>query len=154
MQISTLSRYGLRAIAEIVDADGQPLSAAEIAARQDVSKKYLDTILARLRSAGLIQSRQGPGGGYVLARDPAEITLLHIVRALEPRWPLTPCVEEPSVCTRSATCRTRPVWQELNAVIENTLIQTPLTRLARHPFSSRICRSPRKAHQPRARRKP
>ena len=154
MQISTLSRYGLRALAEIADAAGQPISATEIAARQDVSKKYLDAILAKLRGAGLIQSQRGPGGGYVLARKPKEISLLHVVRALEPRWPVLPCVEQPSVCSGSAGCQTRPVWQELSAAIENTLAQMPLTRLARRPFSDRTCRSLKKACQPRARRKP
>ena len=84
MKLSTRSTYGLRALVELGLAFGRgPLSAALIATRQELSVAYLEQLLHRLKKQGLVTSIRGPRGGYLLARDPQQITVADIVRVLD-----------------------------------------------------------------------
>ena len=84
MQISTRGRYGLRAMFELARGFGQdPLLMSTVAERQGLSRKYLHTLLTTLKTAGLVRSVRGAGGGFVLARPPAEIKLSEVITALE-----------------------------------------------------------------------
>ena len=84
MKLSTRSTYGLRALIEIgLCADRSPVSAAAIAGKQDLSVAYLEQLLHRLKKHGFVLSLRGPKGGYVLAREPEQITIGSIVQALE-----------------------------------------------------------------------
>jgi len=122
MRLSTRSRYGLRALTALASADAPDgYCAREIADGEELSKKYLESILAQLRTAGFVRSVRGAHGGYVLARDPKDITAGEVVRALEGTLSLVECVEDPSSCERSDDCRTRPVWVKAEAAITSTL---------------------------------
>lgn len=122
MKLSTRSRYGLRAILELARRYGEPaVLMSELAEREELSRKYLHALLTSLRSAGLVRSVRGAGGGFVLTRHPAEIRLKEIVRALEGPLTLVACVENPSRCKRSAGCTARRVWQQLGAAMESML---------------------------------
>lgn len=84
MRISSKGEYGLRALFDLALRYGMgPIRSREIAERQAIDENYLNQLLIQLRRAGLIQSQRGPQGGHLLARLPAEITLLEALRALE-----------------------------------------------------------------------
>jgi Rrf2 family protein len=82
--LTNKGKYGLKAMLHLAGAiGGEPMLVADIAAANQISKKFLDTILGELRKAGLVHSKKGRGGGFVLARSASEITVGHIVRALD-----------------------------------------------------------------------
>jgi len=122
MQVSTRGRYGLRAMFELARGFGQaPVLMSTVAERQGLSRKYLHTLLTALKSAGLVRSVRGAGGGFVLARPPAEIKLSEVLRALEGPLSLVDCVADKRACDRSNHCPARRVWQELAGAVENVL---------------------------------
>jgi len=87
MRLSTKTRYGVRAIFDIAFHNGGPSPAAaqakDIARREQIPLRYLEQIFQDLKRAGLVESKRGPRGGYFLKRDPSEITLGDVVRALQ-----------------------------------------------------------------------
>jgi Rrf2 family transcriptional regulator, cysteine metabolism repressor len=130
MKISTRTRYGVRAMFELAMEYGKgPLQTRTIAEREDISNKYLEQLIAVLKSAGLIRSVRGPKGGYVLINPPAKVRLLEIFVALE--GPIEPveCLEHETYCPRCAICVTRGVWAELQHCIIGVLEKTTLQDL-------------------------
>lgn len=128
MKLSTRSRYGLRAVLELaVEYGNKPLQIRMIAERQDISNKYLEQLMAILRTSDLVRSMRGPKGGYVLAKPPAEIKLSEVFTTLE--GPMTPveCLEHPEYCPRCTDCVTRQIWGEIHdammKVLESTTLQ-------------------------------
>ncbi len=113
MKLSTRSRYGTRLMLDMAQHyhDG-PIHLSDVAKRQDVSVKYLEQILIPLKKAGYIESLRGPKGGHILARPPEEITVKEIVAVLEEGTSLVECCDDSTVCQRSNTCPTRPLWKE------------------------------------------
>jgi len=134
MKLSTRTRYGIRAILELAQNHGKgPLQIKVIAHRQDISIKYLEQLMAILRSAGFIRSIRGPKGGYVLAKAANEIKLSDVFRALEGPSAITvECLEDESYCARVADCVTRQVWAQMQeaimAVLESLTLQDLVNR--------------------------
>jgi len=82
--LTNKGKYGLKAMLHLAGATaGEPVLVADIAAANQISKKFLDAILGELRKAGLVHSKKGRGGGFVLATSASNITVGHIVRALD-----------------------------------------------------------------------
>jgi Rrf2 family protein len=102
-----------------------------IADNQGVSRKYLDSIFASLKTAGLVRSRRGVGGGHLLAKEPQEVRLGDVLRALEGPLSLVDCVGDPSICDRSHRCVTRDVWDEVGDAIEGVLDNITLADLVK-----------------------
>lgn len=100
-----------------------------IASNQGVSRKYLDTIFSSLKNAGLVHSRRGIGGGHLLAKEPEQIRLGDILRAVEGPLSLVDCVGSPEFCVRSHRCVTRDVWTEIGQAIEGVLDSITLADL-------------------------
>jgi Rrf2 family protein len=98
-----------------------PLSCESIARREGLSKKYLDRILSLLRSASLIESYRGQGGGYSLARPPEQISLNEVVSVLEEGLSIMPCASDPKACARSENCTTRGVWRAVSSAVDDAL---------------------------------
>lgn len=122
MRLSTRGRYGTRAMLDVALHSNEGLvHLKDIAERQEVSKKYLEHLVARLEADGLLRTVRGTGGGIALARPPSEITILDILYTLE--GPLTPveCVDRPQVCSRSVNCGARDLWMELGEVMTGFL---------------------------------
>ncbi len=123
MNITTKSRYGLRAVLDIAcHQDGNHQRAVrrkDIGAREGFSQDYLEQILIRLREAKIVQALRGPGGGYRLARPPDQITVWEVMAASEDRLEFVPCLElnEPQ-CGRHTHCSARQVWQRLNRIVQ------------------------------------
>jgi Rrf2 family transcriptional regulator, cysteine metabolism repressor len=130
MKLSTRGRYGVRLMLELALHFGEgPVMLKDIAERQAISEKYLWHLINPLKSIGLIKSIRGPHGGYVLAKDPAEINLRDILRILEGSLCLVDCVDDPASCDRSDTCVTRDIWSETSKNISQTLESVTLGKM-------------------------
>ncbi len=125
MLISTRSRYALRALARMVMVAGEnggvPVSLSLVSGEERVSIRYLEQIFGILRAGGLVKGKRGPGGGYVLGREPGEITVLEVVEMLETDFLPASCMAEGTTCSPEPggekrgcslekTCVTRPLW--------------------------------------------
>jgi len=122
MKLSTRTRYGIRAIIELAQYEGQrPLQLRTIAERQDISVKYLEQLMGVLRSAGIVRSVRGSKGGYALARSPEQIKLSEVFHCLEGPVTTTECVEDEDYCKRSADCAARELWVEVENAINHVL---------------------------------
>ncbi len=138
MQISTKSRYAVRAMIELaLHYERGPLQLKEIARRQALSEKYLEQIMHPLRTKGLIYSQKGSRGGYSLANSPAEITVYDIVTAMEGSITPVACVDNPQVCDRLEICATRVVWSRLKDCITEELRSHTLAELAKDEENQR-----------------
>ena len=136
MQLSTRTRYGCRAMMELaLNQQDSAMPLNKIAARQDISVKYLAQIFPVLRTAGLVRSIRGPRGGYTLARDPSDIRLSDIVHVLEGSLAPVECVDAPGLCEKSGFCATRDVWKALEDRMEDVLHSTTLSDLAENQRS-------------------
>ena len=122
MRMSTKGRYGVRLMIDLALHSGQgPVLMKDIARRQGISEKYLWNLINPLKTVGLVRSLRGARGGYLLAKEPAEISLKDIMSVLEGTLCLVDCVENPSSCKRSPTCITRDVWCEASQGFMKTL---------------------------------
>ncbi len=122
MKLSTRTRYAVRAIIELAQHDSnRPLQLKIIAQRQDISVKYLEQLMAILRSAGFVRSIRGSKGGYVLARAPNQIKLNEVLHRLEGTVSTVECVENEDYCSRSADCASRYLWVQVEQAIEKVL---------------------------------
>ena len=130
MKLSTRGRYGVRIMLELALHFGEgPVLLKDIAERQAISEKYLWQLINPLKSMGLIKSIRGARGGYVLARDPAEINLREILRILEGSLCLVDCVDDPAACDRSESCITREIWSETSKNISQSLESMTLGKM-------------------------
>ena len=123
MKLSTRTRYGLRAILELAQNQGAgPLQVKVIAQRQAISIKYLEQLMAILKSAGLVRSIRGSKGGYILAKTANQIKLSDVFRCLEGPSAITvECLDNEDYCARVADCVTRQVWAQVQDAIMNVL---------------------------------
>lgn len=132
MKLSTRGRYGARLMLDLSLQHGQgPVLLRELAERQGLSAKYLDQLAGNLRTAGLLKSKRGVGGGIMLAKPPQQISLLEVVEAVEGALSLVRCVAHPEGCPRSQKCVTFEVWDELARAMRNVLSKITLADLAR-----------------------
>lgn len=144
MKISTRGRYALRVLidlAEHVSDEFTPMKA--VAERQGISLKYLEQIIPVLTKNHFVKGVHGKGGGYHLTRDPALISVGEVLRLTE--GDLSPvacldCTNGSCNCERQSICRTLPMWQELNRIVNNYLNNVTIVQLmANHPDRSRFC---------------
>jgi len=119
MKLSTRGRYAVMALADIAHhSSGEPVSLGDIANRQDISLAYLEQLFAKLRKGALVESVRGPGGGYKLARQAAEIRIADIVMAVDEPLKVTRCEEySPKGCVGGTRCLTHDLWEELGRQI-------------------------------------
>ena len=108
---------------------GTPVRMSVLAENQRLSRKYLHTLLTTLKSAGLVRSIRGPGGGFVLTRPPARIKLREVLHAVEGPLSLVDCVADERVCDRSKDCPARRVWEDLSGVVDRALDKVSLASL-------------------------
>jgi Rrf2 family protein len=126
-------KYGLKAMVHLAQATpGRPVPVMEISEKQSIPKKFLDAILCELRNSGFVHSKMGKGGGYILARPAAEITVGELVRAID--GPLAPvhCASKTRYrrcddCFDENTCAVRRIMQRaqqaLSDVLDNCSLQ-------------------------------
>ena len=123
MLISTKGRYALRVMIDLAEyRSGEFISLKEIAQRQEISEKYLESIIRTLVKAKVVESLRGKGGGYRLTKNPEQYTVGGILRLTEESLAPVACLEETAgTCTRSGQCRTLALWQGLDKVIQDYL---------------------------------
>ena len=130
--ISTRGRYALRVMIDLAEQDEAaytPLK--EVAERQRISKKYIEAIMTSLSKAGLVDAVHGKGGGYKLNRKPCEYTLGEILRVTERDLAPVACLEHGAApCEYAKDCKTLPVWDKLNLMINEYLDGVTLENLA------------------------
>jgi Rrf2 family cysteine metabolism transcriptional repressor len=144
MMFSTKAEYGVRVMVALAQraaaspAGEEPVvPLAEIAEHDGLPLAYLEHLVARLRKAGLVDSRRGSRGGYMLARRPAEITMAEVVEALEGSIAPIECISQNAdgsiVCSResdpSHVCPTKLLWTRVRLSIVRTLTETTLADL-------------------------
>ena len=131
MKISTKGRYGLRLMTDLAVYHDQGLiPLKEIAARQEISEKYLEQIMMQLNRSGLVRSVRGAQGGYMLAKTPEDITVGAVLRVLEGSLCPVDCVAGAGDCPRMARCATIGVWTRLKEAVESVVDHTTLADLA------------------------
>ena len=113
MMISTRGRYALRVLVDLAEHSGGLVPMKDVAARQDISKKYMEQIMALLVKDGYVEGVHGKGGGYKLNREPDEYRVGDILRLTEGNLAPVACLgEDASPCERASECRTLPMWKE------------------------------------------
>lgn len=122
LRLSTKGRYGTRLMLNLAQryrgGDGAVIL-KEISDQEEISIRYLEQIIIPLKLGKLVKSTRGAGGGYTLARSPAEITLCEILEALEGTCCLVECVEDPDFCNRVQVCPTYEVWAGATRVLKD-----------------------------------
>jgi Rrf2 family protein len=134
--LSQKARYALRALLHLVEhANARPIQLSDVAEKQAIPRKYLEFIMVDLKKAGLVNSRRGPGGGYVLARPAAEISFVEVIRAIDGPIALVPCASENFYarcgdCHDEATCAIRRVMARVRESAVDILGNTSLADAA------------------------
>lgn len=129
MLISSKSEYGLLALMDIArNQEDGPVTRSQIAERLQIPLPYLTQVLGNLVSGKLLQSTRGPAGGYALAVDPAEISLLDVITVLQGAVSPTTCAgsDSSSGCERLQGCVLANVWSRLKSANEDVLQETML----------------------------
>ena len=132
MIVSTKGRYALRMMIDLAEHQAEryvPLK--EVAARQDISEKYLENILKVLVQNGFLEGLRGKGGGYRLTRSPDQYTVAEILLLTEGSLAPVSCLTPGApACERMANCRTYTMWKGLNDLIANYFGKITLADLA------------------------
>ena len=137
--LTAKGKYGLKAMLHLaIVPDGQRALSEEIARAHNISRKFLDAILGELRVAGMVHARKGRGGGYALARPPAEIRVGHVLRVLDGPLAPIPCASRTAYrrcddCRDEAACSVRRVMLEVRNAISAILDEKTLSELKSMP---------------------
>lgn len=126
MRLSTKSRYGLRSLFDIAYNNlALPAQIQDISRRQEISPRYLEQIFQSLKKAGILKSKRGPQGGYTLARQPDQITVLEIIKATEQDALMVECAGDAkkkkrrkNECPFEGNCVTQTVWKEASDLLD------------------------------------
>lgn len=144
MRISTKGRYSLRIMLDLAtqQAGKSSVSLRGIAERQQITKKYMEGIMAILLKEGLLISTRGKMGGYRLAREPKDYTVYEIITAAEGSIAPVQCLsEKENICPLQDSCATLPIWKGLDDVVRQYLCGVTLADLIDQGKESRPCAS-------------
>ena len=117
--LSKKTKYGLKALTYLASQlENAPVQIAEIAERENISQKFLESILLSLRKTGFLGSKKGKGGGYYLIKDPKEVLMTDVMRVLEGPISMVPCVslnfyEKCADCPDEASCSVNKLMLEV-----------------------------------------
>ena len=138
MKISTKGRYALRIMLDLAaNAEDEPVSLRDVAERQQITLKYMESIMSILLQARLVISTRGKTGGYRLSRKPQEYDIYEILTAAEGDLAPVKCLaEEENTCPLSSNCITLPLWEGLNGAIKDYLRQYTLADLLQNGRSN------------------
>ncbi len=133
MKFTTRSSYGLKALINLADRHGEAVPIRYISGKEKLSNMYLEQIFARLKKGGLVKSVRGPKGGYILAKDPAEINIYDVVRILEDNPSANSCMSvkcSPKTCKARKVCVVGEMLEGITVRIKDILAEVTLTDLA------------------------
>ena len=135
--LSMKAKYGLQAMTVLARQYGRgPLLIADLAAGENIPRKFLEVILLELKRKGILESRKGKGGGYQLRRHPSRISVGELIRALDGTIALLPCVSQTAYrrcdeCVDETTCGIRSVMKQVRDSTAEILDGTTLEELLR-----------------------
>ena len=138
--LSQRGRYALKALINLARSDASARQVSAISAEENIPRKFLEAILLELKNAGVLHSKKGKGGGYALAKNPAEIVLGDVIRVIDGPLAPIPCVSELAYarceeCADEATCGTRLVMKQVRdaiaQILDNTTLASALEQSAR-----------------------
>lgn len=130
MRLSQTSEYALRAVLHIArESNGRAVTATEIAEFLGVPRNYLSKVLDHLRQRGILTASRGPGGGFRMARTPAEITLADLIEPHDPISEERECLLGRSECRDSDPCAVHDRWREVSATITRFFHETTIAVL-------------------------
>ncbi len=123
MRLSTKGQYAVRAMVTLASlSDGGPVSLKDISDEEGISLSYLEQLFVKLRRGHLVKSIRGPGGGYILERDSAEISVGEVITVVEEALNPVACLDvDAAVCDKSSACITQRVWKGLGDKIKEFL---------------------------------
>ena len=129
--ISTRGRYALRVLIDLAQNNtGSYIPLKDIAARQEISKKYLEIIVKGMVNAGLIVGASGKGGGYMLNREPEAYNVGEILELMEGTLSSVACLADKNYqCSRRSICKTLPMWEEYDSLVRGFFYGKKLTDL-------------------------
>ena len=121
MKISTRGRYAIRVMLDLAEHNtGEYIPLMDIAKRQEISEKYLEAIVATLSKNEFLISLRGKGGGYKLARNPEEYTVLSVLLVTEGSLAPVACLEKkPNRCPKIAECKTLHMWENFEKLVND-----------------------------------
>ncbi|HHF6562641.1 TPA: Fe-S cluster assembly transcriptional regulator IscR [Haemophilus influenzae] len=129
MKLTSKGRYAVTAVLDIaLNANGGPVSLADISERQYISLSYLEQLFAKLRKDGLVKSVRGPGGGYQLGLPSEQISVGMIIAAVNENIHVTKCLGREN-CKNGVECLTHELWEDLSLRIESFLNEITLAEL-------------------------
>ncbi len=133
MKISTKGRYAVLAMIDLaMHSQTHPIPLPQIATRQNISQHYLEQLFVKMRRSELVKSTRGPGGGYVLALPPSEITMKAVLSAVEEEIKPVDCSGgDGTGADNPAACGSRRLWEKLEECIDQTLTGTTLEDLCK-----------------------
>lgn len=132
MKISTRGRYAMRMMLDLAMTKPEEyVTIKSIAARQEISEKYLEQIITVLSRSGYVKSTRGAQGGYKLSKPAQEYTVGMILRAIEGSLVPVACMEdEPNECHRSASCAMLDIWKQVDQAVSDVVDHVTLAELA------------------------
>lgn len=129
--ISTRGRYAIRVMIDLAENDnGAYIPLKDIAARQNISKKYLEIIAKDMVSGGLLTGASGKGGGYKLNRKPEDYKIGEVLELMEGTLSSVACLADKSYdCPQKKICRTLPMWEEFDEIVHDYFYKKTLRDL-------------------------
>ena len=132
MQITRGTDYAVRVMVHLATLpEGSRVPVTELARVGGAPESFVSKILQQLVRSGMVNSSRGMGGGFMLAVDPANVTLLDVVEAIEGPLQINLCLPGEHTCDRKTQCSVHPVWQEAQAALKAILRTASIRRLAR-----------------------
>ena len=127
MKLTTKGRYAIIAMVDLaINSQLNPASLKDISNRQNISLSYLEQLFSKLRQSGLVKSIRGPGGGYLLNKDPSSLNLLDIITAVDEKIDQTQCGGAMN-CINDKPCLTHFIWTDLNNKINEYMREITLS---------------------------
>ena len=121
MKLSTKGRYGVKAVVELAANYGsEPMSIKKISESENISEYYLEQLFSSLRKADLVKSIRGAQGGYVLSREPKDITIAEVMYVLEGPVEISDCIDD-GACNNTSSCATRLLWSKIKNSIDDVM---------------------------------
>lgn len=140
MRLTTKGRYAVTAMLDLAfHSQNRPVTLTDIATRQTISLSYLEQLFARLRKAGMVKGVRGPGGGYTLSKQAADINIAEIIEAVDEPVDSTKCGGK-SNCQNDLPCLTHDLWMGLSEQIRDYLKDISLGQLLERELVNEVAK--------------